>query len=245
MSSNRIGEAAGASAATVVRFAQMLGFENFIDFSKELHGLVLADKRPMSQLKASLETPDGSAPTVATTVHHEVDSLVRLDGLQQEAGAARAIELLSKARRIFVVGARSAYAVAYYAGFLLGELADNVRYFQAGGDDALEIVERAGPEDVLLAVSFLRYARSTYRLVEFAADRGVRVIAITDGPASPIVSRAEVALFAPSATPFHSYVAAMAVVDLMIWGFAQANSERLAGSFENRLQMLLEQKVFV
>lgn len=245
MSSNQIGEGSGTSAATVVRFAQMLGYESFVDLSEELHGLVLKGSRPMSQLEASLGTTDGSAPSIAKTVHHEIDSMARLDDLQQEAAAARAIELLSEARRIFVVGARSAYAVAYYAGFLLGELADNVRHFQAGTDDALEILERAGPEDVLLAVSFLRYARSSYRLVEFAADRGVRIVALTDGPASPIVPRAEVVLFAPSATPFHSYAAAMAVVDMVIWGFAWANRERFAGALEIRLQMLLEQKVFV
>ena len=199
----------------------------------------------MSQLRASLEPTEGMIPTLADTVSQEIESLSHLADLQQEAAVTAAVSMLGKARRILVTGARSAYSVAYYAGFLLRELLDNVWYFPAGAEDAYEMLEKAGDEDVLLAVSFLRYARSSHRLVEFAAERNVRIVALTDGPISPIAPRAEVSLFAPSLTPFHSYVAAMTVVDVLVSAVAQSSRERIAADFEKRQQMLLEQQVFV
>ncbi|WP_337997677.1 MurR/RpiR family transcriptional regulator [Oleispirillum naphthae] len=246
LSTTQIGEESGTSAATVVRFTQLLGFEKFADFADELHELVLAGKRPMSQLKASLEAAgSGGFPTLSEGLRHEAEGLAALANLQQDDSFAEAVRLLCAARRIRVTGARSAYALANYTGFLLREMVDNVRYFPAGAEDAFEILETGEEEDVLLVISFRRYARNSLRLAEFAAKRGVRVIVLTDVRASPLVPLADVALFAPTITPFYSYVAPMAVLNALVWGFARAKGDSLLRAFERRQQMLLEQKVFI
>jgi DNA-binding MurR/RpiR family transcriptional regulator len=246
LSTNQIGEASGTSAATVVRFTQLLGFEKFSDFAGELHDLVLSGSQPMSKLKASLEaTADDQRPTLSNTLRHEMEGLAALAKLQQDATLAEAVRLLAGANRIYVTGARSANTLASYIGFLLREMIDNVDYLPAGAENAFETLENGGPKDVLLAISFRRYARSSYRLVEFARKRGIRVIALTDARTSPLVPHAAVALIAPTTTPFYSYVAPMAVLNALLWGFARAKGDRIVRSFEKRQQMLLEQEVFV
>ena len=245
LSCNQLAQASGTSPATVVRFTQSLGYARYTDFVDELHGLLVEGHRPMSKLSESLSANEGRGVTLENSSAFDIQSVLDLAEFQQEQPLTDSVKLLIEAKRVFVTGARSAYSLAYYAGFLLREMAHNVQYFPSGAEDAFERMETAGREDVLLVVSFRRYARSSYRLARFAAERNVRVIALTDAPTSPLRSYADVVLYGPSTAPFYSYVAPMTVLNALIWGFARAKSDEVATILDQRQQMLLTQKVFI
>ena len=63
-----------------------------------------------------------------------------------------------------------------------------------GTGDVLERIFRIGPEDVLVGICFPRYSNATVKGVRFAVDRGARIIAVTDGPSSPLYDMASAAL---------------------------------------------------
>jgi DNA-binding MurR/RpiR family transcriptional regulator len=50
--------------------------------------------------------------------------------------------------------------------------------------------------DLLVVIAFPRYPADTVRLAGYARGRGVRTLAITDSPLSPVLAFAETALFA-------------------------------------------------
>jgi DNA-binding MurR/RpiR family transcriptional regulator len=49
--------------------------------------------------------------------------------------------------------------------------------------------------DLVIAIAFPRYHRDTIALAKNVSDRGLPLIALTDGPTSPLASLSEVALF--------------------------------------------------
>ena len=245
VSCNQLAHASGTSPATVIRFTQQLGYAKYMDFVDELHGMLLDGHRPMSKLTEALSTREGGPATLEQSRALDIQSILDLADFQQEGALADAVGLLIGARRIFVSGARSAYSLAYYAGFLLREMAHNVQHFPSGAEDAYERLETASAEDVLLVVTFRRYARTSHRLAQYAAGRAVKLIAVTDGPTAPITTLADVSLLAPNTAPIYSYVAPMTVLNALIWGFAQAKSDEIATMLEQRQQMLLSQKVFI
>jgi DNA-binding MurR/RpiR family transcriptional regulator len=90
-----------------------------------------------------------------------------------------------------------------------------------------------GPADMLIAITFPRYASDVVRLTRYARDRGAHVVALTDSAASPIVTLADVVLLAPSDHPTlsSSMVAAVAVAETLVAAVMlsdPANAEKAA-----------------
>ncbi len=83
--------------------------------------------------------------------------------------------------------------------------------------------------DVLIAISFPRYAADAVHLTRYALDRGAGIIALTDSVASPLAPLAHDALFAQSAHPVlsSSNVAALLVIEALVTAFMVSNGENV------------------
>jgi DNA-binding MurR/RpiR family transcriptional regulator len=76
----------------------------------------------------------------------------------------------------------------------------------------------ATSDDVLIAISFRDYSPDVVAVVDAAAGRGVPVIAITDGPLSPISGPAKVSFEIRSdpSRAFRSLVAPVALAQTLV-----------------------------
>jgi len=74
------------------------------------------------------------------------------------------------------------------------------------------------PEDVLLVVSFRNYSAEVLEAAESCAARGVPVVAITDGPLSPLKAHANVCfeLADDSSRPFRSLVGPLCLAQALV-----------------------------
>jgi DNA-binding MurR/RpiR family transcriptional regulator len=128
-----------------------------------------------------------------------------------------AADIIAKSRRVFCLGLRSTFSVAYsfhYARALFG--AESVLVDGPGGiaTDALRTI---GPADVLLAISVKPYTRQTLQAVRYADKRGARVIAVTDSEVSPLATLARETLVVGTDTPsfFHTMAPAFAAIECL------------------------------
>lgn len=245
MSANQLAQVSNTSPATVVRFTKYIGYASYLDFTEELHQMIVKDYRPMDKLGEAMRGQSSQEISLGQTIYHDETSLSSLMGLNREETVQEAIKLFCNARKIYVTGSRSAYALVHYFGFLLRELVQNVEYFQSSADDVYEMLEFGNNQDVLFVISFRRYARSTYQVADFCKKRGTNVIGLTDVPNSPLCRVCSLSLYAPNNTPFYSYTAAMTLLNSLVWGFAHQKGDQLSRALKERQQMLLEQNIFV
>jgi len=82
--------------------------------------------------------------------------------------------------------------------------------------------------DLLIAVSYLRYAADTLRALRQARTLGIRTLVITDDPISPPSKAADVVLIAPSKATklFHSPVAPLSLVNALVAAATVAGKQR-------------------
>lgn len=127
-------------------------------------------------------------------------------------------EILGDARRIYVVGLRSCYPIAFYFHYACRVFSTNVDLLDGRGGTFSDGLRGVGPEDAILAVSIAPYTRETIEVVRYAAQRKARIVVITDSPVAPLAADADKALFIASASPsfFQSLVPAMAVVQSLV-----------------------------
>jgi len=187
-----LGQKAGVSAATVVRFCQTLGYDGYPGLQAAvraglptyLHKVQQMEKRGGILAKKS---------TVARAFELDAQNLKRTaDSLDQSRFKA-AVTAIGKARDILVVGAGLSSAPTLYLAHSLKVMGLNVRHTLSGGIPlALELIALKSTS-VLVAVSVWRYVAETVLAMEHAERVGATRIAITDSLVSPIAQRADYA----------------------------------------------------
>ena len=75
-----------------------------------------------------------------------------------------------------------------------------------------------GPEDSLLVISFPPYTLLTIDAVEYAAEAGAKITAVTDSIVSPAATAAKHTIITRNSSPsfYHSFTGALAVVQALI-----------------------------
>ena len=191
-----VAQRAQVQASTLVRFAQALGFAGFSD----LQGVFRAHLRHRwPDYQERLHTLPAHAPGDPSSLLEgfadaAARSVAALRSGLDRAALAGAVELLARARLVFVVAQRRSFGVAHYLVYAFGQLGVAAVLADDVGGLGAEQVGALSPQDVLLAVSFAPYSPKTLGFVENARARGARVIAITDSALSPLAGLADVRL---------------------------------------------------
>ncbi len=216
----------GVSPSTVVRFTYRLGLDGYQDLQERVRALVRTQMR-------SATVADGRETTVtshlAGTIHgrsfdHDLDNLRRTISGQDARDLTRAVDLISKARRVFVAGAGPSFAVAFYAALALDRIRGETIGLDGGGHEAAGQLQAMRPDDVLLVFTFPPYASSTLRVTRFAKKAGANIVAVTDTPISPVGQLVEIVLptVVSGVSTQNSLVGAMAVANALLNGVTVA-----------------------
>jgi len=220
LSTRQQAKRAGVTAATLTRLAQRLGLDGY-DNVRKLYADAVR-RRPDSyrglaeELLARRDREGDAALTqdIFASISEHLQHLSASGSIERFAAAA---DMIAKAERVFCLGLRSAFSVAYifhYVRSLFGSNSVLVDGSGAIGIDVLRSIERG---DVLLAISVRRYVRQTLDAAKYAKSRGARIIAITDSELSPLSAIADEAITVKTETPsfFHTMAPAFAAVECL------------------------------
>lgn len=194
-----IAERVGVPPSSLIRFANAFGYEGFTAMQRVFRSR-LVERRGGADYAAriqALREAGESAATPAAVLRRLADAgVAALERLPASVGADRLEEaalLLHRAEAIHVVGQRRAFAVASYLSYAFGQLGPRTHLLDGVGGMTLHQARFVTAGDVLLAVSFAPYAPETLAVAQHAAERGVPLIVLTDGPLSPLLPLAKVA----------------------------------------------------
>ncbi len=177
--------------STLVRFAQALGYAGFSDLQTVFRSR-LRDRWPdyqerLKALRGEVGSRGGPMDLLNGFAETSVNSVLRLCETVSQDALERAVETLAKARTIYLLGFRRSFPVSAYLAYAFGQLGIHAVIVDNTGDMAPEQIGRAGPEDAVLAISFMTYSPTTLALTAQAYDHGVPVVSITDSAFSPLV----------------------------------------------------------
>ena len=232
MTAAKLGEMVNVSESTVVRFAVALGYEGYPELQQALQELV---RHRLTATQRFEMSSDISQEEVLSTVLKADMQNIRstIDGIDN-AAFLRAVQVISGARRIYILGLRSAAPLAQIAGYYLHYIFDDVRVVAAGSTDVFEAISRIEASDVLLGISFPRYSSRTIEAMSFARSRHAQVIGLTDGPMSPLHEVADICLSMRTdmASFVDSMAAPMSVINALIVALGIQNREALNARFK-------------
>ncbi len=246
MTATKLGEMAGVSESTVVRFAKELGFDGYHDFRRSLKSLIKNKLTSMQRIEVA-DNVIGEADILSNVMLTDVNNLrTSVDTIDREV-FEKTVDAICSARRIYVTGCRSSSMLAWFIGYHLNIIFPDVTNVKAASNDEMfQEILRISNEDVIIGISFPRYSRRTKNALEFAKKRGAKVVAITDSDASPLVPCADYSLFAKSdmASFVDSLVVPLSVINALIVAIGRKKKEELTNNFKVLEQIWEEYEVY-
>ena len=233
MTAGELGSLASVSESTVVRFAADLGYAGYPAMQKALQEMI------RSRLTAFPPEKLTGSDLAAAALRSDMESLRSVLEKVRQKDFDTAAQILRQAKHIYILGVRASAFLAEYLHFYLRLIFEHVTLVSENSTgDVLEKILRITPEDVLVVISFPRYASAALKGAKFAHDRGAKVIAVTDSISSPLCALSQAAVLAGNgAISFvESPVAAFSLLNGLILSAGQEKStdiSRMLSSLED------------
>ncbi len=246
MTASRLGEEIGVSESTVVRFSYELGFDGYPKFQKSLREHTIKKSTAIQRMEIASRRI-GEKSILESVLKSDIANITRtLEEIDAEQFDG-AIDALLSAKKIYIMGVRSASALSSFAGAYLNILFENTHIIRSNAAaDIFEQLLHVKEGDVVLGMSFPRYSKNTKNAMEYAKKRGATVIGITDNVNSPVVECSDFCLIARSdAESFaDSLVAPMSVINALIVGLGMKKQNEVRAVFEKLEDIWDENEVY-
>ena len=229
MTASRLGAIVHVSESTVVRFANELGFEGYPEFQHALQEIVRTKLTSFQRVEVT-NNLIGDGDVLTKVLMSDSDKIKRTLDEIDRADFSEAVENIAAARKIYVLGARSASTLAGFLAHSLRMIFDDVIQVQiTSGSEMFEQLMSLSDKDTVVAISFPRYSKKIINAVDFAKHSGANVISITDSAASPIAPQADQLLLAKSdmASFVDSLVAPLSIINALVVAVARKKQEEL------------------
>lgn len=231
-SASSIARKAKLSAATVVRFFAKLGYNGFAEAQEEVRREVaLKLDSPLERI-AIMAGERGSTEDFLFRYYSAEIENVRSTFEQVDRTVFNAIaELLLTAKgRVYIVGEKHSYSVAFLLYAHLNVCLDNVVLVDSGEAMIADRLLWVQPDDVLFCVSIRRYSPNGVKSAEYFRSIGAKVIVLTDNQLSPLTPLATHRLVMRTASPsvFDSFTAAMSLAGAITGVVARERRQRVS-----------------
>ena len=232
MTASRLGKTVGVSESTVVRFAMELGFEGYPEMQKAMQEMVMNRLTSVQRIEVANDRL-GNEDILTKVLQADADKLRQTAETISCEAFRHAVNAVLKAKRIYVLGVRSAAPLANFAGYYLNYMFDDVRVITvSGAGEMFENLVNLKPEDVVLAFSFPRYSSATLKAVQYCRGLGATVVGITNSAISPLAQHSDHVLIAKSdmVSLVDSLVAPLSVVNALLVSLASAREAEVQKS---------------
>jgi DNA-binding MurR/RpiR family transcriptional regulator len=236
--------AAGVSEATVVRFAQALGFRGYPDLQREIRRVVRADMKGTERFKLAyaVKKPAKQGP-LSAIIEREIDNISVLEESLDLKTLARAARMLRVASEVMIVGTRSSAPLAHHMWFGLSKIEIKATRVLAITTETYDQLARMDAKSCIVVLGFPRYLRELVELLGFARRRGLKTLAITDSPFSALSG--DLNLYAPveSAAYVASHCAPLILINGLMHEVSLLDKARTLNAL-NRFEALAESQTY-
>jgi DNA-binding MurR/RpiR family transcriptional regulator len=190
LSMAQVAQACGVSDTTVLRFCRNAGFQGYTDLKISIARDITSPTQIIHDDIVAGDSPGTIARKVfLSNIQAMYDTLEVLD----ESALSKAIDLLSSARRILIVGVGTSAPIVQSTYNMFMRLGLNCK---AQTDSYLQLMEVAllGPGDLVVGISQSGTSHDPVLTLKQAKANGAATICITGNAQSPITKHADVTL---------------------------------------------------
>jgi DNA-binding MurR/RpiR family transcriptional regulator len=245
MTAAKLGEKVGVSESTVVRFANAIGYIGYPQLQKQLQEMVKTKLTTVQRIEMSSDYTNKDS-VLKNILKSDMENIRTTMEEIDNASFEQAVNNISEAKSIYIIGLRSSTALAEFLGFYLNLIRDNVHVVTYTIGDIFEQLFRINENDLVIAIGFPRYSARTVKALEYVKLRKAKTIAVTDSMLSPLSSYADHTLIAKSNMEsfVDSIVAPMSVLNALIVAVGIKEKQNISTSFASLEEIWNKYNIF-
>ena len=229
VSPRELGERLGVSETTVIRFAKTLGYSGFSELREHSQNLIKEKLTPAEKMSATVQKIKSGETTFDRLLTTEVENLK--DGISKVSAEEfyKAVDLIEKARRVFIAGQGVSEALCKFLEFRFRRMQIDTRPVTVGGKAFYETLLLMDDRDVLFGIGFFRCSQDILRSFDYARKKSIPTIALTHSSVSELALKSEVTLVANRGpvSLLNSLVVPMAILNALVLYIAERDEEKL------------------
>jgi len=182
LSARELGRQCNVSEASVIRFAQKLGYEGLTDFKAALHQELATSQNPAWPDFYGKDTPSEALSKVVTLCSQALQSLI---SVLDTAELSRAADVINKADAIHFFAAGGSVRVAQHAVFKLMRMG----YLAIGYSEIFAQMAQTSvltSNSVAFGISFTGATKSVCDALAAAQDAGAHTVCLTNFAGTPM-----------------------------------------------------------
>lgn len=206
------------SVATVVRLAKALGYAGFPQFQQELRLLFRDKLTTVSRLQKAAQKQTSDENILIKIFQQDIENITETMKQVSVDDFRQFVKALNAAKRIVIIGLRSAHSLAVLMGVALEFLERDVWIVTPGIGDMWDRLLGLRKDDVVVGICFPRYTKETVEVLRFASEKGIKTLAITDSLVSPLARHAQCVLPARCKMDsfIESFTAALSLINAIV-----------------------------
>ena len=194
LTSTEIGEELKISDTSVIRFVKKLGYSSFKEFKNDIRRQV-SEKILTPTVKLSLNEEmlknNNLVDIFLESINKNIEKTLNINNLEK---IEKAISLILKSRKKFVVGFKSTSGVASFFGLRLGFVLENVKTYSLNNSELIKDIIDIKKGDCLFLIAHPKYSKTYQLLIEQAKTMEASIIIVTDRAVSPVANLGDVTL---------------------------------------------------
>lgn len=241
-----VGTRAASTPATLVRFAQHIGYAGWPEFKSKLTSDMGLGPETYG-LRAKNLVRRAKDRTLTGEMFEVQRRNLEITQGQIEATLQPACVLLEQARVVHIAGFRACFPIALSFLYVYRIFRTSVQLVDGQGG-TLEMQQRAFARgDVVVVISFAPYSQEALRVARAARSAGAKVLAITDSVASPLSLLAQETLLFSILSPsfFPSIAAGIAVVEVLLELLASRAGKTVVKRIDEAEMLLFESGAYL
>lgn len=177
--------ATGASVASVVRFAQNIGFKGFSELRDAIADSLQNDLTNY-QTFPLFDKKKIDGDILASVANLDIKNINDTLAIIEREVFDKSIDLILKSERIFTAGLGISYLLSEILAYQLTQVGKDATVFKHTHTLFHEQVLYMNKNDLLITFSFPPYSKETIEAAKYAHDRGIKIISVTNKATSPI-----------------------------------------------------------
>ncbi|WP_428770406.1 MurR/RpiR family transcriptional regulator [Treponema sp. HNW] len=230
----RMASAIGVSAASIVRFTRMLGFEGFSDFQEAFFEYHKKIHSPRGRVQQLIKDFDNTEINYRNITKREIRYLEKSIHLIDDKTYWAAVNLLCKAQKVHILGMGPNEMLGCHLSFRLRRFSVDTFHHKHGDSMLAEELLRLSRQDAAVAYNFFRISDELKIYVDIMKKKEVPVILITD-IMNPAIIKDCSFVFCAERGPqgsFHSPLVPLAITNALLVGVAYKLDKKALQSLE-------------
>ena len=227
LSVTNLSDILGVSDATIVRFAQQVGYSGFPELKEDLIKYYKFYLNPAERIKRYIGEVGSRELTYSTITKKEIKYLENSIQTINESTFKEAVKLICDTENIYIFGTGSNEPLSTHLYYRLERFGLKVNLISVSGRNLFEKLLLINSNDLIIVYAFYKPSLDFKRLNSIMKEIGVKVILITDSMTPAMIKNANIVLYAKRGPfgSFHSPLVPMAITNALIIAVANRLGE--------------------